>query len=95
MYNVYKETLRWVLDDVKELLENIDAERVVITADHGEAFGEWKAYGRPEGFPHPVVRKVPRAETTTTDEQTREPDLEERSSALSDIEDHLRDLGYR
>ena len=95
VYEAYIETLRWVLDDVEELLENIDAEKVVITADHGEAFGEWKAYGHPEGFPHPSVRKVPWVETTATDEHTREPDLSASSSVETDIEDHLRDLGYR
>ena len=95
VYEAYKETLHWVLDDVEELLENIDAEKVVITSDHGEAFGEWKAYGHPEGFPHPVVRKVPWVETTATDNHTREPDLERDSSIETDIEQHLEDLGYR
>ena len=95
VYEAYIETLRWVLDDVEELLANIDAEKVVITSDHGEAFGEWKAYGHPEGFPHPSVRKVPWVETTATDEHTREPDLSAGSSVETDIEDHLRDLGYR
>jgi hypothetical protein len=93
VYEDYKETLRWVLDDVEELLENIDAEKVVITSDHGEAFGEWHAYGHPEGFPHPVVRKVPWVETTASDEHTREPDVEDGPEV--DIEEHLRDLGYR
>lgn len=94
-YKAYVETLRWVLDDVEELLENIDAEKVVITSDHGEAFGEWKAYGHPEGFPHPVIRKVPWVETRARDTDTREPDIEVDSSIETDIEDHLRDLGYR
>ena len=96
VYDAYKETLRWVLDDVEELLENIDAEKVVITSDHGEAFGEWKAYGHPEGFPHPVVRKAPWVETTAKDEHTREPNIElESDSVETDVEEHLRDLGYR
>jgi hypothetical protein len=95
VYEAYKETLRWVLDNVEELLENIDAEKVVITSDHGEAFGEWKAYGHPEGFPHPVVRKVPWVETSATDEHTREPDIEADSSVETEIEQHLEDLGYR
>ncbi|NKE37415.1 hypothetical protein GWG54_16670 [Natronococcus sp. JC468] len=95
VYEAYRETLRWVLDDVAELLENVDAEDVVITSDHGEAFGEWRAYGHPEGFPHPAVKKVPWVETTATDEGTREPDLEAGSSVDTDIQEHLRDLGYR
>jgi len=94
--DVYRETLRWVLDDVEELLNNIDAEKVVITSDHGEAFGEWKAYGHPEGFPHPSVRKVPWVKTTAKDKHTRDPDTETESDSIeTDVEDHLRDLGYR
>lgn len=95
VYEAYKETLRWVLDDIEELLENIDAKNVVITSDHGEAFGEWRAYGHPEGFPHPVVRKVPWVETTAQDEHTREPEIEVDTSIETDVEEHLRDLGYR
>lgn len=89
------ETLRWILDDAEELLENIDAEKVVITSDYGEAFGKWKVYGHPEGFPHPVVRKFPWRETTARDPDTREPHIEVDSSIETDIEDHLRDHGYR
>ncbi|AZQ15867.1 hypothetical protein DOS48_05350 [Halorubrum sp. PV6] len=95
VYEAYKETLRWVLDDVEELRENIDAEKVVITSDHGEPFGEWKAYGHPEGFRHPEVRKVPWVEASAKDEHTREPDIEIESSVKTDVEEHLRDLGYR
>lgn len=37
----------------------VDDVRVVITADHGEAFGGWGAYGHPMGMMHPAVRRVP------------------------------------
>ncbi|WP_285266193.1 sulfatase-like hydrolase/transferase [Halobacterium salinarum] len=95
VYDLYEETLRFVLDDIEELLENVDAETVAITADHGEAFGEFRAYGHPEGFPHPIVKKVPWVETTATDERSREPDLETTQNSQIDLEEHLRDLGYR
>ncbi|ELY95612.1 hypothetical protein C484_04985 [Natrialba taiwanensis DSM 12281] len=97
VYTAYKETLRLVLDEVEELIANIDADRVAITADHGEEFGEVSAYGHPEGFPHPIVRKVPWIETTAQDRGTREPQVEsdtERGERV-DIEEHLKDLGYR
>jgi len=95
VYEIYRETLRLVLDDIKSLLKNVDAETVAITADHGEAFGEFGAYGHPEGFPHPIVKKVPWVETTATDEATREPDLDTSDRDEIDLEQHLEDLGYR
>ncbi|WP_336037525.1 hypothetical protein [Halobacterium yunchengense] len=95
VYELYKDTLRLVLDQVELLLENVDADRVAITADHGEAFGELRAYGHPEGFPHPIVKKVPWVETTAEDSGTREPDLEKKTATSVDIEEHLKDLGYR
>lgn len=95
VYGMYADTLRLVLDQVAVLLDNVDADRVAITADHGEAFGELFAYGHPEGFPHPVVKKVPWVETTAEDRGTREPDVDTDRRVDIDVEDHLRDLGYR
>jgi hypothetical protein len=40
VWEAYLDNLRIVLDEVEILLNNIDAENVVLTADHGEAFGE-------------------------------------------------------
>ncbi|MFC7187962.1 hypothetical protein [Halorubrum yunnanense] len=92
----YLDALRMVLDEVAVLLDNLDADRVVITADHGEAFGEFGFYGHMPGFPHPAVRRVPWAETTATDTGERDVD-EERTpdDSFSDLEEHLEDLGYR
>lgn len=95
MWEAYLATLRYVLDDVALLLENVDAERVVITADHGEAFGEWGFYGHTVGCPHPVVRRVPWVETTATDEETHESAVTPEVDAAFDRDQHLRDLGYR
>ncbi|USZ71484.1 sulfatase-like hydrolase/transferase [Natronosalvus halobius] len=94
IWDLYLDNLRLVLDDVAELLENVDADKVVITADHGEAFGEFGAYGHPEGFPHPVVKKVPWVETSATDTGTRQPDIEREAGPETDVEEYLRDLGY-
>ncbi|ELZ86147.1 hypothetical protein C453_10028 [Haloferax elongans ATCC BAA-1513] len=94
VYPLYRETLRYVLDDVEELLENIDAEKVAITADHGEAFGEMSLYGHPEGLPLPIVKRVPWVETTAKDLGTRDPKETESQSLDKNIESQLRDLGY-
>jgi hypothetical protein len=90
----YRENLRYVLDEVAVLVENVDAERAVLTADHGNAIGEWGIYGHPIGFPHPSVRRVPWAETTATDERTRIPEVE-RGGEVGDVEERLAALGYR
>lgn len=92
-WELYLDNLRYVLDDVEVLLENIDADTVVITADHGEAFGEWQAHGHPDGLLLPVIKRVPWVETTATDTGSREPDLAQNEQP-AEVEEHLRDLGY-
>lgn len=94
LWSLYLDNLRYVLDQVEELLQNIDAECAVITADHGEAFGEWGGYAHPLGFPHPAVKRVPWAVTQGVDRQTRSPEIDTQEPAEVSREAHLRDLGY-
>jgi len=94
LWDLYLDNLRYVLDEVGDLLNNIDAERAVITADHGEAFGEWGAYAHPLGFPHPDVKRVSWAVTQAVDRHTRSPELDTDESVKVSKETHLRDLGY-
>ncbi|HET7325005.1 MAG TPA: hypothetical protein VFJ06_11800 [Halococcus sp.] len=96
VWRAYRDNLRYVLDDVSLLLENLDAERVAISADHGNAFGEFGIWGHPPGLLLPCIRQVPWVETSATDEGTHEPTLE-RDRGGGDgqaITDRLRDLGY-
>jgi hypothetical protein len=96
VWELYEENLRLVLDELELLLENVDAEDVVITADHGNAFGESTIYGHPEGFLLPCIKKVPWVKTSASDEETFEPTgkYEGNQTGKTDIEDHLEDLGY-
>jgi hypothetical protein len=101
VWNHYLDNLRLVLDEVASLRENVDADRVVITADHGEAFGEWGFYEHPVGCPLPAVKRVPWVETTATDYGTRTPDSGTRAAGAvdsqgvtADVQTQLRDLGY-
>ena len=91
----YYDELRMVLADVELLLENVDAETAVITADHGEAMGEYGIYGHARGVAIDALRIVPWAETTAIDTHSYEP---EHASTDSQIEENqterLRDLGY-
>ncbi|APW97052.1 hypothetical protein CHINAEXTREME_04375 [Halobiforma lacisalsi AJ5] len=91
----YQDNLRRALEDVELLLENVDADRVAITADHGDALGEWGIYDHPVGCLHPSVRTVPWVTTSATDRETHEPDSDlEKRTADSDVEQRLQALGY-
>lgn len=91
----YRETLAKVLADVDILLSNVDAEKVVITSDHGEAFGEGGLYGHPSNTDLSCLTEVPWVETTATDHGTHIPD--EHSDETSDVSQNqqLRALGYK
>lgn len=97
VWQSYRANLKHVLDDVDLLLRNVDAEQVVITADHGNAFGELGFYGHPPFNPTPSLRRVPWIEATATDYGEYEPTQEYDSADIEkrDVEARLKDLGYR
>jgi len=95
VWAAYKQNLRIVLDDVRTLLDNVDAERAVITADHGNAMGERGIYGHAAGLALRPLREVPWAVTEATDRGTHRPGAEADAEADPDVEERLRDLGYR
>ncbi|MDQ2072346.1 sulfatase-like hydrolase/transferase [Haloarcula sp. H-GB4] len=94
IFELYLDNLRYVLDSVELLLNNLDRERVLITADHGELFGEFGISNHIAGVPHPNLKKVPLVETSATDNQTYVPDTSDEVIQDSSVEDRLADLGY-
>lgn len=54
----YEDNLRIVMTYVSKLLNNLDGV-TIITADHGEAFGEDGVWGHPHGKNIPVLLEVP------------------------------------
>jgi hypothetical protein len=97
VWDAYRENLRYVLSNVEILLRSIDAERVVITADHGNAFGEYGLYGHPSGTPIDALRKVPWCETSASDTGDYNPDRDrpgETATTDEEVEQRLSDLGY-
>ncbi|HET7325009.1 MAG TPA: hypothetical protein VFJ06_11820 [Halococcus sp.] len=96
VWGAYRENLRYVLDDVSVLLENLDAERVVLSADHGNALGEFGIWGHPFDVLIPPIRTVPWVETAGVDEHTHIPTTErvEESEDEEGVKERLRDLGY-
>lgn len=96
LWELYLDNLRHVLDAIQVLLGNLDVETVVLTADHGELFGELGAYGHPEGFPHPNLKYVPWVETSATDTGEYSPEIDFTGSYTTerDVDERLEDLGY-
>ena len=96
IWDAYLDELRFVLDDVQLLLNNFDAERVAISADHGESFGEYWEFGHRTGSLNPMVRKVPWVETTATDQGTYESQFDPPGEkSQEDVTEQLEALGYK
>ncbi len=95
VWRAYKANLQLVLDEVALLRENVEADTLVLTADHGNAAGEWGIYDHPIGFPHPSVKRVPWVETTATDTGSHVPESIETEDTGSDVESRLEALGYK
>lgn len=93
----YLDNLRLVLDEVALLLDNVDADRVAITADHGELYGRFGIYGHPCGVPLPHLRRVPWVETTARDTRSHDPENHRVAveSPSVDRRQQLAELGYR
>lgn len=94
VWKAYLDDLRWVLDDVRIFLENADVDTVVISADHGEAFGEFGIYGHSCGSVHPHVRRVPWVTTSATDTGSYVPTVTPSENAAASARDNLEALGY-
>ncbi|WP_049972909.1 alkaline phosphatase family protein [Haladaptatus cibarius] len=101
LYKAYEENLEMVYPHVEQLLNTFKG-KTVVTADHGEAFGErsWPLpmaeYGHPNGIYIPQLTTVPwlvhqngDRRTITTGEEGE--DMDEVSV---DVEQRLQDLGY-
>jgi len=95
VWEAYLDELRWVLDDVAMLLDNVDAERAVISADHGEALGEYGVYGHLIGSLNPAIRQVPWVETAGTDTGTYTPQFDRPEGRDVSADEQLAALGYK
>lgn len=101
VWEAYRSNLDVVLEEVEVLLENLDADRVVVTSDHGNAMGAAGRYGHPKDAVIPGVRRVPWALIgPTTDQRNRipsetrrEPQMEP-SEGSATTKERLAALGY-
>ena len=55
----YRDNLEWVLESVAGIIEKFGEARIIITSDHGEAFGENGEFFHVYKTRNPVVRYVP------------------------------------
>ncbi|WP_435349133.1 hypothetical protein [Haloarchaeobius sp. HRN-SO-5] len=94
LWDGYRSNLELVLDEIELLLNNVTAEKIVITSDHGNALGKLGIYGHPPRMPHHSLREVPWIETTAEDSGEHTPETEFEDPVNMDREEQLRALGY-
>lgn len=91
----YKDNHRWLFEDVNGLLlRNLEADHVVLTADHANGLDEFGAWHHPPGRIHPAVRTVPWLRVEASDHRTIEPDIGS-VGTVTETEKQLQALGYR
>ena len=93
VWNAYKENLRHVLEYVNKLRTNIDSDRFIISADHGNAVGEKGYYGHSYNLTD-AVWNVPWVEVSAEDRRTREVDLS-KTTEEKNVDEKLKALGYK
>ncbi len=97
VWNAYRENLECTLPEVQRLLNSIDGKSIV-TADHGNAFGEMGVYGHPGNHyidalvrvPWQIVSGKERRSITSASEK-----LDNYRKEDSTVQDRLADLGYK
>ena len=97
-YEAYKENLKYVLSEVNRILTNTNFDRVIITADHGNAFGKWGEIAHGQMFLK-ATREVPwivtEAEKIENNiPETRNEREDDTIESLS-VEEKLESLGYK
>lgn len=101
VWEAYRSNLERVLPTVETLLDELEG-RTVVTADHGNALGEFatpfpvRVYGHPRGIRVPATVQVPWLvhETGERRETTADPPTEQQTEAPSVTRERLQSLGY-
>ncbi|MHB9286536.1 hypothetical protein ACKVMT_05795 [Halobacteriales archaeon Cl-PHB] len=94
----FYDNLKYVYSSVERLLSNVDG-TVAISADHGNAIGEWGMYGHRAYVPSMALKKVPWDIRQCTDEERDDPDvtlaeITDHRGDMTEVDDRLRALGY-
>jgi len=97
VWQAYLANLRYVLDSVKLLINNVNFEKVIITSDHGNLFGEYHLYGHPSYVPIRELKRVPWYETSANDSGNYTPHsskTEDETLEENEVDKRLKNLGY-
>ena len=93
-YDAYRTTLQIVLEEIDPLLSGLQG-KTVVSADHGNVFGENNLYGHPKYRAHPKLVKVPWFISDDTRKEIQPADRLTSTRSLSAADkDKLRALGY-
>lgn len=98
VWEAYLDNVQWVINDIALLLQNLDAETVAVTADHGESFGEYGVYGHAPNIPTPQLKLVPWLTLTAEDTDTHNPEYGRNHSSRDRevaVNEQLSSLGYK
>lgn len=93
---VYIENLKYVLDYVRDLVQNTDG-KIVITSDHGDYLGEYGKIGHPKYEYSEILRKVPWVTINSKDRPEITEDVPNKHTRVSNeaVEENLKYLGYK
>jgi len=94
VWNAYQDNLYKVMEEVNILIQNIDANKMVITADHGNAFGEYQTYGHPSGTGLSSVRRVPWINVGETRDTGKHKPTKYNKGEKGSVKEKLKSLGY-
>lgn len=95
VWKAYMDNLRYILDHLPKLLNNIDAERAIITSDHGNLVGEYGLYAHPSHCPISTLRDVPWCVVDASDTGEYSPENINKEPEERQVHKKLEALGYR
>jgi len=90
----YEKNIVPVLEEVEILLHNVNANKAIVTSDHGNYLGENGKWGHPPGQLHDAVRAVPWLETSAINQGTHEPAEYDLEDHKTDRQEQLKAMGY-
>lgn len=96
VWSAYQDNLQIALDDVDKLVNNFEADKMVISSDHGNALGEVPfIYGHPPGVSIDALRNVPWFTLSAEDRQTYQPETKDDYEIDTSTDELLENLGYK